>query len=143
MTQKVVLTAIIGVLADKTLAQGVQCSGSRTSWGISRFQQNSGDMDCWLNWSGWSDCSGHCGKAVKTANRKCRGNIPGIGGCHGSEIRRKRCSESEIVQGRGAGQTYSHALVRCFKLVKTYFQKTGISCWAIISSFISDPQILI
>lgn len=100
MTQTAVLTAVLGVFAENTLAQGIQCQGSRNNWGLSQFRQNSGSSNCWLNWSGWSECAGHCGQAVKTANRKCRGNIPGLGGCQGSELRRKRCSETELVQGK-------------------------------------------
>ena len=100
MTQAAVLTAVLGVFAENALAQGTQCQGSRNNWGLSQFRQNSGSSNCWLNWSGWSECNGHCGQAVKTANRKCRGNIPGLGGCQGSELRRKRCSETELVQGK-------------------------------------------
>ena len=108
MQQTAVLTALLGVFAGNAKAQGVQCSGSRTHWGLSQFQQNKVDVNCWLDWSGWSECSGHCGQAVITATRLCRGNIPGLGGCQGSELKRKRCSDSKIVQGR---ETNSHVLI--------------------------------
>ena len=102
MKNKAALTAVLGYLSETVISQGVQCAGSRNRWGLNAYNRQ--DTNCWLNWSGWSECTGHCGQAVKTANRKCRGNIPGLGGCQGSELRRKRCSASEMVQGKD--QTY-------------------------------------
>ena len=117
MKQTAVITAILGVFARNAQAQGVQCSGSRTHWGLSQFQQNKVDVNCWLDWSGWSECSGHCGQAMITATRLCRGNIPGLGGCQGSELKRKRCSDSKIVQGR---ETNLHVLIWNYKLGTTW-----------------------
>jgi hypothetical protein len=92
MRNKAALSALLGVVAAQ---QGRQCANNR--WGVQ--QKNT---DCWLKWSGWSECAGHCGQSTQTATRKCRGNIPGMGGCQGSELRRQRCRDNQVVQGKSS-----------------------------------------
>ena len=100
MRNKAALSSLLGVLAEQVYAQGRQCGSNR--WGNSPINIQQRQTDCWLKWSGWSECAGHCGQSTQTATRKCRGNIPGMGGCQGSELRRQRCRDNQVVQGKSS-----------------------------------------
>lgn len=49
----------------------------------------------WLQWSGWSECRGICGNAIKTAGRRCVNGVEGEGLCTGSAVKRMKCSDAE------------------------------------------------
>ena len=116
-----VMSRFIALLSISGLASAIDCNVQTNRLIFSRFGQffdsysRNGQVinsqldinsNCWLQWSGWSECTGVCGNAVKTARRKCRGGIPGVvgSGCEGSEIKRRRCEPNEMVQGKG--ETY-------------------------------------
>ena len=96
---RLAFTALAALAATPGQAAGFTCEIDQRNAFSAR---NSGkELGCWLQWSGWSECLGTCGKGVKTASRKCRSEtgfaIPSnTVGCEGSEIKRRSCSDSTI-----------------------------------------------
>ena len=104
-------TALVAITTSTVSAQlanyAVECD-RQSSFLNTRTGAGQG---CWLQWSGWSECHGTCGKGVKVATRKCRGEsgfaIPDVtAGCGGSAIRRRPCTSSKVSATDGSNCAY-------------------------------------